>query len=127
MTVLLRRHGGKKAAAGWDGDRYAVFEGTEGRVGLVWFTTWDSVDDAREFHRGYVRFQTTKLGEGVAPPEAFPDSIRRPLRDTVFAVERRGADVVVVEGFAAELTESLVEAGFKSKKTEVTHAPASAR
>ena len=37
LAVLLRRHGGKPAAAGWDGDRYAVFEGPErpARPGLA--------------------------------------------------------------------------------------------
>ena len=124
LAVLLRRHGGKSAAAGWDGDRYAVFEGREGRVGLVWFSTWDTDDEAREFFRGYVRFQTTKLGDGASPPEAFPDSVRRPHKGTVFAVERRGRDVVVVEGFPVDPTDALVEAAFTSKKTEMTYAPA---
>ncbi len=30
LLIMLRKHGGKTAAAGWDGDRYAVFEGPEG-------------------------------------------------------------------------------------------------
>ena len=91
LGVLLRRHGGKAAAAGWDGDRYAVFEGPEGRLGLVWLSTWDSEDDAREFHRGYARFQTTKLGDGVAQPDAFPDSIRRPHAATRLRRRAHGA------------------------------------
>ncbi len=53
MAVLLRRQGGASAAAGWDGDRYAVFEGPRNRLGLVWLTTWDSEDDAREFTTAY--------------------------------------------------------------------------
>lgn len=121
LGVLLRRHGSKSAAAGWDGDRYAVFEGQNGRLGLVWFSTWDTEDDAREFLRSYARFQTTKLGEGVSQPEAFPDSIRRPHDATIFAVERRGKDVAVVEGFSTELTDSLVESAFKSRKAEITN------
>ena len=120
LAVLLRRHGGKGAAAGWDGDRYAVFEGPGGKVGLVWLTTWDRVEDAREFQRGYVRFQSTKLGMDVAQPDAFPDAIRRPHEATVFAVERRGVDVAVVEGFPVDLTDSLVEAAFRAKKSEKT-------
>jgi hypothetical protein len=119
LGVLLRRHGGKSAAAGWDGDRYAVFEGTEGRLGLVWFSTWDSDDEAREFHKGYVKFQTTKIGDGAADPEAFPDALRRPHKAIIFASERRGSDVVVVEGFSPEATNRLFEAAFKATKTEV--------
>ena len=119
LGILLRRHGGKPIAAGWDGDRFAVFDTKDGRLGIVWLTTWDTEDDARDFARQYTRFQTTKLGEGVNPPEAFPDSIRRPHNGTVYAVERRGKDVAVVEGFVDETTERLLESAFKAGKTEL--------
>jgi hypothetical protein len=123
LGVLLRRHGGKNAAAGWDGDRYAVFEGPEGRLGLVWFSTWDSDDEAREFHRGYVRFQTTKLGPDATQPEEITDAMRRTSKGAVFATERRGSDVAVVEGFPAEATDALIEAAFKARKTEMKYEP----
>ncbi len=32
LAILLKKHGGKDAAAGWDGDRYAVFEGPKGKA-----------------------------------------------------------------------------------------------
>jgi hypothetical protein len=126
IGVLLRRHGGKAAAAGWDGDRFAVFEGPDARLGLTWLSTWDGDDDAREFARGYARFQTTKMDAAGADPEAFPDANRRPHKGALYAVERRGADVAVVEGFDPETTERLVEALFRAKKSEMTHAPAPA-
>ena len=63
MAVMLRKHGGTSAAAGWDGDRYAVFEGPKNRLGLVWLTTWDSEDDAREFTTAYVQYQTAKFDD----------------------------------------------------------------
>jgi hypothetical protein len=128
LTVLLRRHGGKAAAAGWDGDRFAVFEGPEAKLGLVWLSTWDSEEDAREFARGYARFQTSKVGPEAPQPEEFPDSIRRSPedkdKDTVFLVERRGKDVAVIEGFPAEATDKLLAAAFLAKQTELTHDPA---
>jgi len=128
LAVLLRRHGGKSAAAGWDGDRYAVFEGPEGKLGLAWLSTWDSEDDAREFARGYARFQTGKVGSKAPQPEEFPDSLRRPhedqAKDSVFVVERRGKDVAVVEGFPAQATDTLLASAFLAKKTEMTHKPA---
>jgi len=37
-----------RGAAGWDGDRYALFE-TTGGDGLAWVTVWDSKIDAGEF------------------------------------------------------------------------------
>ena len=119
LSVLLRRHGGKPIAAGWDGDRYAVFEGPDDKLGLAWLSTWDSDDDARDFARQYTRYQTTKLGPEVESPTAFPDAIRRPVAGTLFAVERRGRDVAVVEGFASDPTEQLVATLFKATKAEL--------
>ncbi len=119
LAVLLRRHGGKPIAAGWDGDRFAVFDSKDGKLAVVWLSTWDTEDDARDFARQYTRFQTTKLGKDVDSPDAFPDAIRRPHEGVVYAVERRGKDVTVVEGFATEATERLLEAAFKAGKTEM--------
>jgi hypothetical protein len=53
IRVLLR--GGPEAeaagaaAAGWDGDHYAVLENGNGSSRLVWRSVWDSEADAREF------------------------------------------------------------------------------
>jgi hypothetical protein len=119
LAVLLRRYNGKNIAAGWDGDRYAVFDTKDGKLGVVWLTTWDTEDDARDFARQYTRFQTTKMGKGVDQPEAFPDAIHRPVEGAVYVVERRGKDVAVVEGFAPEATDRLVDAAFKAGKVEM--------
>jgi hypothetical protein len=122
LSVLLRRHNGPAAAEGWDGDEFAVFEGPKDRLGLVWLTTWDTDRDAREFVRSYLLFQTTKLGAGVPDPDAFPDATRRPHHGAVFALERRGRDVAVVEGFPSARTETLIEAALRAQKTEQTRA-----
>ena len=123
LGVLLRRHRGKSAAAGWDGDQFAVFDSPEGKLGLVWFTTWDSAKDSFEFLEAYIRFQTTKMGESIPDPEVFPDSIRRPHLGTIFAVERRGTDVVIVEGFSADLTDTLIDRAVGAFKTVKSHFP----
>jgi hypothetical protein len=118
LAVLLRRHGGKNAAAGWDGDRFAVFESPDGRLGLVWLSTWDSEDDAREFAQGYGRLQATKL---VSDPPAPEKVAERAGQNTVFALERRGVDVAVVEGFSPDTTTRLLETAFRAHKSEMTH------
>ncbi|HWE37956.1 MAG TPA: hypothetical protein VG406_15405 [Isosphaeraceae bacterium] len=123
MEVLLHSFRGKAAAAGWDGDRFAVFEGPDGKLGLVWSTTWDTEADAREFVHSYARFQTTKLGKDVPEPAVFPDSIRRPSAGAVYAIERHGLDVAIVEGFSSPATESLLSAALHAKKTEKTQEP----
>jgi hypothetical protein len=119
LAVMLRKHGGKPAAAGWDGDRYAVFEGPKNWLGLVWLSTWDSEDDAREFRDGYVRYQTAVLGQVSRPPNPIPDTLWRNVGDRLYVVQRRGLDVAVVEGFPAETAARLLEAAFRAKKTEM--------
>jgi hypothetical protein len=118
-AVMLKKHGGKTAAAGWDGDRYAVFEGPKGKLALVWLSTWDSQDDAREFLEAYVAYQTTKVGNLGKPPKPVPDSVWRNVDDSLYVVQRRGRDVAVVEGFAAPATAALLDVAFQSKKVEV--------
>jgi hypothetical protein len=119
ILIMLRKHSGKTAAAGWDGDRYAVFEGPKDRLGLVWLSTWDSEEDAREFAHAYVAQQTSKSGNIGQPPKPIPDSVWRNVDDALFVVERRGKDVAVVEGFSPNATPALVDAAFQSKKTEL--------
>ncbi len=120
LAVMLRKQNGKSAAAGWDGDSYAVFEAPDGRLGLVWLSVWDSDSEAIEFHRAYARFQTSKLAKEAVEPDAFPDSIRRPDRGAVQILERRGPLVCVVEGFSADAANRIVEAAFKAKIVEKT-------
>jgi hypothetical protein len=121
LAVMLRRHGGKKAAAGWDGDQFAAFEATDGRLGLVWFSTWDSETDADEFLRAYTAFQASKIADSVPGLAGGDKNARRPAKGAIYSVERRGVDVVVVEGFPLDLTETLRESAFRARKTEKTH------
>ncbi|MEO6810739.1 MAG: hypothetical protein ABI353_16615, partial [Isosphaeraceae bacterium] len=123
LSILLKKYDGRAAAEGWDGDAFAAFEGPDDRLALVWLTTWDTEDDAREFAQGYLRFQTTKLDPDAKEPDAFPDSVRRTHLDAVFAVERRGLDVAVVEGFPSKTTEHLINTALAAQKSEKTHRP----
>jgi hypothetical protein len=119
LAVMLRKHGGKAAAAGWDGDRYAVFEGPKGKLGLVWASTWDSEDDAREFMRGYVSCQSEKARNLGGVPKHVSDSVWRNDDDALYVVERHGCDVIVVEGFTPKTTIGLVASARQAKKIEL--------
>jgi hypothetical protein len=119
LGVMLKKHGGKAAAAGWDGDRYAVFEGPNDRLGLVWLSTWDSDDDAREFLASYAGYQTSKVRGLGKPPHPIPDSVWRNDENQLYVLQRRGRDVAVVEGFAPQATCTLLDAVFQAKKTEI--------
>ncbi len=120
IGVMLRRFD-RKAAPGWDGDRYVVFVNQDDmeKLGLVWISTWDTERDAGEFAHAYTRFQTSKLGPDAETPDQVPDRLRRSSKNRVYAVERRGLDVAVVEGFDPESSERLVDAAFRVTRTEL--------
>jgi hypothetical protein len=45
----------KRAAAGWAGDRYSLYEGPNGEILLAQVAVWDTENDAREFFDAYVK------------------------------------------------------------------------
>jgi hypothetical protein len=82
------------AAAGWAGDRYAVFKRQDSDATLLLLrTSWDSEADAMEFADLYGRVQAAKYAG--AP---------RPVR-----LERTGVDVFVVEGGDARGADALLK------------------
>src|SRR4051794_39760565 len=64
----------RNAAAGWDGDRYALWEDPQTRQEvLVWRTAWDTPDDARAFSRALAKFEEERW-DGIFNGES-PDDI----------------------------------------------------
>lgn len=91
---LLSEAEAKEVAAGWDGDRFVAFRrGNE--VAFVWASAWDSPEDAEEFFQGYRRMLSKKYPE---PPSSGP-----------YYIERREAQVLVVEGLESARIKDHVE------------------
>jgi hypothetical protein len=98
----------RRAAAGWGGDRYAVYEGPKGEVLIASLSTWDTENDAREFYNAYlkrteVRFPAAaKLepGDSVRPDSRLetPGIKIYKSADSKVVVEIRGSRVLVLEG-----------------------------
>jgi hypothetical protein len=99
----------KRAAAGWAGDRYALYEGPNGRVFLTQVAVWDTANDAREFFDAYVkrtelRYPGAKeLGSADLEPgtrnsklETQHDSWQ--TNDGAVAIEIRDQRVIILEG-----------------------------
>jgi hypothetical protein len=96
----------KRAAAGWAGDRYAVYESSAtGAVAITQLTVWDTPEDAREFYDAYVK------RTGRRYPDARPLDIVYGVNDKngkearLFqtsegnvALEIRGTRVLIVDG-----------------------------
>ena len=76
-------------------------------------------DDAREFFRGYVAYQSEKVENLGGLPRGEPDSISRNDGEVLYVVECHGCDVIVLEGFAAEPTVALLRSALQAKKIEM--------
>lgn len=88
---------GRKAAAGWDGDRYTVYHrAADDRLLGIWVSTWDSEEEAREFGDAYTVLLGKKY-EGFKPKEGNP-GLYSTEKNGLVLLERRGADVLVIEG-----------------------------
>lgn len=80
------------AAVGWGGDAYAIYQhGDDAEaLALVWGSTWDSEDDAREFHRAAGRWLRTRADGTMAERSGttvFSDGV------TTSSLTRDGSDV----------------------------------
>lgn len=52
-------------ATGWDGDRYAIYEGPQGALGLAWASVWDSEKDAREMAEALEKLAASRKDDGI--------------------------------------------------------------
>ena len=95
MRILFRQDAATRgraevAAAGWGGDRFAVYEKNGGRW-IVWLTEWDGESDAGEF-RDALRSLTGWRAESAGPTRvlavrgALPDEVWGKVRERLAAV-----------------------------------------
>jgi len=75
------------SAAGWDGDRVAVYAKDGKLVGMI-ATTWDTAADAEEFEKAY----------SASLAKRFPSGARDDGTKTF--IKRKGKDVYIVDGAA---------------------------
>src|SRR5712692_916031 len=91
----------RRAAAGWGGDRFAVYEGPKGETCIISLSVWDTENDAGEFFDAYVK-RTELRYPGATPVSARsgePISAKRyRTADGDVLIELRGNRVVVIEG-----------------------------
>ena len=88
----------RAAAAGWGGDRYAVYEGPSATDAcLVQMSAWDTPADAREFAQAYsarsaLRYGIPQAAAGPAPQRTSEGGL---------IIDQRGNRVVLIEGIPA--------------------------
>lgn len=95
----------RRAAAGWAGDRTAVYESPKGDVLYLSISTWDTENDAREFFDAYLK--RTRLRYPMATTltdsqRGVPGLHTFRTPEGVTAIELRGSRVLVVDGATGE-------------------------
>jgi hypothetical protein len=98
----------RRAAAGWAGDRYAIYESSAGQIFYISSSTWDTLNDANEFYDAY--FKRVQLRYPGAEAEASAGA-NRPVKSQSWKtnegpvmIKQDGLNVVVVEGYSEKLT-----------------------
>lgn len=86
----------KQAADGWDGDEVNLYRDRANPqdLAMVWYSTWDSEPDAAEFHQALADWVVAR-NPGAQPVEGAAD--RWTVDDNHIGIERRGADVVLLD------------------------------
>lgn len=91
----------RRAAAGWGGDRYALYTGrSEGDALVVLKSVWDTEADAVEFFEAYTKRTTLRYRAAPAESGAADVHLWETSEGRVF-IRRTGMTVVVLEGLPA--------------------------
>ncbi len=98
----------RRAAAGWGGDRSAVYENGKGEVCYISLSVWDTENDAREFFEAYVKrtelqYRDYRRATSSTPMTAASTSLTLESNSDLVAIELRGNRVLIAEGVPANL------------------------
>jgi len=118
LAEFIPKSAARLAAAGWGGDRYALYENkSTGALVLAQYTTWDTENDAREFFKAYSertqnRYKLAKLPVSTDNPVIYETN------QGLASIELQGKDVVLIEGVQTREQLSQVSSRiWKSKKS----------
>ncbi len=121
LAEFIPKRAALQAAAGWGGDRYALYENRiTGTLVLAQYTAWDSETDAREFFDAYLE----RTGKRYKLPGTLGKRADMNARLRVYetneglaSIELRGRDVVMIEGIQTrEQLSRVSELMWKSRK-----------
>jgi hypothetical protein len=102
----------RRAAAGWGGDRFAVYEGPKGEILIASLSVWDTENDAREFFDAYVKRTELRYPGAERLPRAdlaTPNRLAWRTNEGGVALEVRGNRVLVLDGYAEGVNRDALE------------------
>lgn len=94
----------KTAAAGWSGDRFALYEEPKsGRLFVAQMTVWDTPNDAREFFDAYAKRTLRRYPDAKTIDSATADTNQAEWHTSEgdAVMQLRGSRVVIIEGLPA--------------------------
>lgn len=114
----------RRASAGWDGDRFMLYEHNDsGILFLVWYSTWDTREEAREFFQTYAEVLHKRYNKNDPVKEfqipATQTSQKWHHRDGEAYLEIRGTDVLFLDGLPDFMLEEAIEQYWKSDTREM--------
>lgn len=99
----------KRAAAGWAGDRYEVYEGTApGEIFMTQMSVWDTERDAHEFFDAYVKRTKLRYANANATEVKSASANRRQWTTSEGGVliELAGTRALIIEGIPSTVNEA---------------------
>lgn len=98
----------KQAAAGWGGDRFALYEtGKPGEFFIAQLTAWDTPSDAKEFFAAYAR-RIAKRYAGAQQLKTTDERFEWKTSSGVVAMELRDSRVAIVEGIPSSTNANIL-------------------
>ena len=92
----------KQAAAGWGGDRFALYETVKpGATFVAQLTAWDTPEDAREFFNAYSKRTSKRYAEATANEKG--ERVEWKTSTGGVVMELRGSRVAILEGVPANV------------------------
>jgi hypothetical protein len=98
----------KRAAAGWAGDRYEVYEGTApGEIFMTQMSVWDTERDAHEFFDAYVKRTRLRYANANATEVQSSSANRRQwtTNEGGVLIELVGTRALIIEGIPSTVNE----------------------
>ncbi len=103
----------RRAATGWGGDRYEIYEGPNGETVFISMSIWDTENDAREFFDAYLkrtelRYPDAETTTVADPKTAASDPMSQQMAiwktaDGTVSVKLDGARVLIIEASVASM------------------------
>jgi hypothetical protein len=117
LGVHMGEPAGRAAAAGWRGDRYRIWEDADGRFVIAYRLVTDGERTATAFAQTYgtVIEKRHPALSGRSRPGASPGLMLWRDGSRAFAVERRGAEILVLEQVSSAIADAARDAIWRSR------------